>query len=478
MSEGTITTGTETIAELRALSEIIKNSIDRIERATAAKGLSLPSPQTPFTPESEAARSLPEVAEAGALIVSAATQLSTLVRPGPMTMFEMAMQFHVCTALRVAIEVHVPEILRDAGPKGLHVREIARQFNVDSRKLARILRLLATNHVFEEVDIDVFAQNRLSSILDSGKTIQSLLKNPDTKWLGSPGLCSIVAHITDEGMKISSYLPETLLDPEYGHSVSPNKAAFHKAYNTKSDLFQWLEEPGNESRLARFGTAMEGSKSMSPPNAILGGFDWAGLKNGSKVVDCGGGVGTQAMALFRSYPHLRFVIQDRPPVIEHAVQYWNDLIPDAVTAGKVELQGHDFFGPQPVKDASVFLLRVVIHDWPDDFAVKILRRLREAATSETKLVIVEQIVSYACEEVGVGAHSGALRAPAPLLPNLGQAASAVYYTDMQMMICLNAQERTESHFRELMERGGWKVVAVHYGAPFALNAHKIVSVPL
>ena len=40
---------------------------------------------------------------------------------------------------------------------------------------ARILRLLATNHIFIEVSPDVFANNRLSSVLDSGKLVEELL---------------------------------------------------------------------------------------------------------------------------------------------------------------------------------------------------------------------------------------------------------------------------------------------------------------
>jgi hypothetical protein len=40
---------------------------------------------------------------------------------------------------------------------------------------ARILRLLATNHIFTEVSPDVFASNRLSSVLDTGKSVEELL---------------------------------------------------------------------------------------------------------------------------------------------------------------------------------------------------------------------------------------------------------------------------------------------------------------
>ena len=40
---------------------------------------------------------------------------------------------------------------------------------------ARILRLLATNHIFIEVSPDVFANNRLFSVLDTGKSVEELL---------------------------------------------------------------------------------------------------------------------------------------------------------------------------------------------------------------------------------------------------------------------------------------------------------------
>ena len=40
---------------------------------------------------------------------------------------------------------------------------------------ARILRLLATNYIFTEVTPDVFANNRLSSTLDTGKSVEELL---------------------------------------------------------------------------------------------------------------------------------------------------------------------------------------------------------------------------------------------------------------------------------------------------------------
>ena len=40
--------------------------------------------------------------------------------------------------------------------------------------LGRVLRYLATNHFFKEVSPDVFANNRVSSVLDTGKSFTAI----------------------------------------------------------------------------------------------------------------------------------------------------------------------------------------------------------------------------------------------------------------------------------------------------------------
>jgi hypothetical protein len=75
----------------------------------------------------------------------------------------------------------------------------------------------------------------------------------------------------DEGFKSSSYLTETLLDPELGHAYESNKTAFNKAYNVKEDMWAWSVAPENKWRMARFAGAMNGAKNMTPPEAISEG---------------------------------------------------------------------------------------------------------------------------------------------------------------------------------------------------------------
>lgn len=111
-------------------------------------------------------------------------------------------------------------------------------------------------------------------------------------------------------------------------------APFNVAFDTRLRYFEWLERKENVFRLKRFGKAMTGTEKWEVPGSIIGGacfylvvcrvcllcggvgFPWHKLPDGSVVVDVGGGIGSTSMLLANAFPHLRFVIQDRPPVVE------------------------------------------------------------------------------------------------------------------------------------------------------------------
>ena len=104
---------------------------------------------------------------------------------------------------------------------------------------------------------------------------------------------------------------------------------------------------------------------------LANGYDWAALGNGT-VVDVGGGVGSASRALAKAFPSLNFVVEDRAEVIV------NGVVEDPEIKDRIKFVEHDFFQPQPVKDADVYFFRRVLIEWPDDKAVAMLRALKPA----------------------------------------------------------------------------------------------------
>ncbi len=85
-------TSRDALAELKALANIIQSSIERMEADLSANSLTIPSPDSTFSLESEASRMHPDIESAGSLITSAAAQLISLARPAQITLLEISLQ--------------------------------------------------------------------------------------------------------------------------------------------------------------------------------------------------------------------------------------------------------------------------------------------------------------------------------------------------------------------------------------------------
>lgn len=73
-------------------------------------------------------------------------------------------------------------------------------------------------------------------------------------------------------MNHSTAMSKTLLDPVTSSSFSPLHAPFSRARNTELQMFDWMNLPGNESKLKRFGNAMNGMSDTIPAEAVLKGM--------------------------------------------------------------------------------------------------------------------------------------------------------------------------------------------------------------
>jgi hypothetical protein len=81
-------------------------------------------------------------------------------------------------------------------------------------------------------------------------------------------------------------------------------------------------------------------------------------------------------------------------------------------------------------------MRYITHDWPDAHAKKILKQLRVAAQSYTKLIIYEFLVPYAAPSNKEFSHIPGAEVPIPpypLLPNLGPVSNTTVLADLQVL---------------------------------------------
>ncbi|KAJ7436102.1 O-methyltransferase [Mycena galericulata] len=464
------------ISTLRLLANLISQAVDTIEGVYATENATPPPLDKPWDPKdpAEALGQDPAVMDAKTQLVAAAAQLLATARDPISTLLSISDGVPLLACLRTVSELNVVEILREAGPQGLNVKEIASPSKVNPELLARMLRLLATNHIFHEVAPDVFANNRISSSLDKGKPSAVLFNKPEDRLTGTAAAAALVEMFGDEILKSFSLLTETVLDPT--GEQSPMKRAL--GVSSAEPLFNWMMRPENRQRAHRFNIAMHSdSQRELALGAIFKGFDWSQLPSGGVLVDVGCGMGSNSLTIARKYPTLRVVNQDFGPVLEKAKAHWQENFPEHTEKNLVEFQAHDFFLPQPVKDADAFLLRHITHDWSDEKTIQLLRRLSDAAKPTTHLVLIEHIVpSVADEPASIKAIPGAPRptAPAPLLPNFGAASSAIYFRDM-MMHNLGGKERTIANFVDVFDKAGWKLVRIHR-IPGMEQCH-IVGVP-
>ncbi|KAJ7115442.1 O-methyltransferase [Mycena epipterygia] len=461
------------ISTLRLLANIITEAVDTMERVYTGAGIPLPSLDEPYQRHDpgEALRQTPEVTGAVKNIMAAAAQITAAVCD-PVTMtINSAFAFHISSCLRAASEINVVEILREAGPQGVHAKEIAAPSRTNPDLIARILRLLATHHIFREISPGVFANNRLSSTLDKGKPSNILFKNREDRLTGTSGVAALAESAAENTFRASTFLADTLLHPD------EQKLPYNLGFGTDEPMFKVMQRPENTYNRKRFAVAMHGTAASDPPETILQGFDWSLLPSGGIVVDVGGGIGHASLAIALKHPKLRIINQDLGPAIELSKAHWQQHFPAHVDNKLVEFQVHDFFTPQPVTDAAVFLMRYIIHDWTNAQAISILRHLRNAATPATNLVLIEKIVPVASGGELDHKIPGAARpsAPYPLLANWGIASAEIYMYDLTMHDMLGGVERTVDGYIDILEQAGWKLVQIHHCPPSPLS--HIVAVP-
>lgn len=195
------------------------------------------------------------------------------------------------------------------------------------------------------------------------------------------------------------------------------RTAFHRRFG--EEMFDYLQDHETERRL--FSSAMTGMARHTVPQ-VVEALDLAGDE---LVVDVGGGEGSLAIALVKTYDDIEAIIFDRPQVAKQAKQ----RVQFGGLTDRCRVHDGDFFEGVPT-GADLYLLARVLHDWDDDQARQILGNVAEALPDGGRVVVAEELVPP------------------------GDTWSPAKVKDLMMMVMTGGRERSAEEYRALMEDAG------------------------
>ena len=264
------------------------------------------------------------------------------------TVWELATSYWVSRCLHVVADMGVADAV---GSEPTPVEAVATKVGAAPDALYRVIRLLASNGVFELRDGKV-AHSPASEIL---KTDHPMSMRAFVRVMGTPVIWK-------------SY-------GELEHSLRTGHSAVEKS--VPEGFFAFT---GANPEVARvFDEAMT-SKAHAQIGGILGSYEWSQF---SKIADIAGGAGHLLKAVLGAAPKATGILFEQPHVIESSKSSASD---------RLQLQAGDFFKDAPMPCCDGYILMQVLHDWDDKAADVILQSIRRAAPANAKLLVIETIM--------------------------------------------------------------------------------------
>ncbi len=328
---------------------------------------------------------MPQVTELTNQVVGPQENRATL------TMMQMVMGSWVSQAIRVAAKLGVADAIAN-GPRAID--DLAQEIGVDRARLYRLVRACTSVGVFVEVAPGTFTNNPLSECLRAS----------------APGSMRDLA--------IAMNAPGHWLP--WGHLEEAVRAGGPVTTATLgTDLFSYYERNPEEG--AYFHAAM-GNLSDFVSSEVVRNYDFSRCE---LVVDLGGAHGALISAVLLANPFVRGILFDLPHVVEGAAT----TLQERRVLDRCERIGGDFFEGVP-SGGDVYLLKIIIHDWDDARAIKILRMCRDAMKPSGHVVLIEMVI------------------PEDNSPSPAQ------LIDLDMMVLTTGRERTEREYAALMRAAG------------------------
>ncbi|WP_412538835.1 methyltransferase [Longispora sp. K20-0274] len=304
----------------------------------------------------------------------------------------------IAQACYALAKLEIPDLLAD-GPRP--VAELAEASGAHPQALHRLLRALVYVGLLEQPEPDMFALTEVTALMRRD----------------IPGSMHGTALVYGEDVYRSF--------AEVMHPLRHGRPGFEKVMG--KPIYDYLNDNIDAAR------TWNESMSRNRIPEILATCD---LTDAKVVVDVGGGTGRLLAQLLTTHPHLRGVLQELPTAIEQA----GELFAEAGLTERVDLVAGSFFDTVP-DGGDTYVLARVLHNWNDEHALTILRRVRDAMGQGDRLLVVEDLTT-----------------------------DDVSLIDLVMLVQHEGHDRSEEQYRALLSAAGFQVIRtrrLEHGDPHA-----------
>ena len=297
--------------------------------------------------------------------------------------------------------------------------EVAAEVSADPLGTRRLMRALAAAGVLAELEDGCFVNTELGELLCE--------KHPRS------ARSMAIMRMDERLWRAWGALPQSVRTGEVSYRAA-NEGSF------------WADLANDPMRANQFNALMV-VRSQRFAASLIEQFDFRRCRH---IVDVGGGRGAVLAAVLAAAPDAIGTVFD----LESGLVGTDRFLSDSEVRHRCNLVAGSFFESVPA-DADMYVLRQVLHDWPDDQAIEILSTCRRAMTRPGARLLISDI--HLPEHAVSGARD-----------------EARFLQDMNMFVIFGTGERTESEFRALLSATGFGVESVLATSP----EETIVTVPL
>jgi hypothetical protein len=313
--------------------------------------------------------------------------------PPHAAILQMLGGLYVAGAIHALAELGVPDLLEN-GPKS--AKELAAEIGAKADPLYRLMRATSSVGLLAEGADGKFSQTPMSAVLckNARPSLRGYARMGGRDWHHRGW-----AHLA--------------------HCVRTGGQALDEIYG--KPIFEYLQQNREEAEV--FDESMTGLSSVDGP-AVADAYDFEGIRS---IVDVGGGHGLLLATILERNPEMKGTLYDVAYVVEGAKDRALKSMNDRCT-----FASGDMFASVPT-GTDAYIMKHIIHDWPDGLCLKILKACRAGLNPGGKLLVVDCVVPPANDF------------------------SPIKFFDLQMLIFPGGRERTEPEFRDLLATGGWKL---------------------